>query len=150
MRLAIKKAKENLVSTEGGPFGACIVKDDEVLAVEKNKVLKEDATSHAEMNAIRAASKKIGSFDLKGTVIYSTTEPCCMCFSAIHWARIDSLVFGTQIEDAAVIGFNEMKIDNEKLKSMGRCKVNIYPGFLVQECKNLFQAWDKSPNKKLY
>lgn len=150
MKLAIEKAKENLIKQDGGPFGACIVRGKEVLAVEKNKVLKEDATSHAEINAIRAASKKIENFNLEGSVIYSTTEPCPMCFSAIYWARIGALVYGTKIEDAAASGFNELSISNDKLNEAAEFRVEIYPGFLAEECKKLFFFWDKLPHKRFY
>ena len=92
MRLAIQEARKNLKLTEGGPFGACIVKNGSVLAVARNTVLKNDATCHAEMNAIRIASGKTETFDLSGSVIYSTSEPCLMCFGALHWARIGPIV----------------------------------------------------------
>ncbi|MFH1857036.1 MAG: nucleoside deaminase [Candidatus Omnitrophota bacterium] len=151
MRLAIKKARENIKHPDdGGPFGACIIKDGKVLASAKNTVLKKDATCHAEINAIRAAARKTGSFDLSGSVIYSTTEPCPMCFCAIHWARIGLIVFGTNINDAAKTGFNEMKISNIRLKTLGKSKIKISPGFLLKECRELFDDWCKLPNKKLY
>jgi len=91
MLLAIAKARKNFKSLAGGPFGACIVRHGKLLSVARNTVLKEDATCHAEINAIRQASKKLKSFDLSGCVVYSTTEPCPMCFSAIHWARMTQL-----------------------------------------------------------
>ena len=91
MRKAIAEARKNLLRPQGGPFGACIVKDGRVLAAARNTVLKDDATSHAEVNAIRLASRKLGTFDLTGCEIYSTTEPCPMCFGAIHWARIGTV-----------------------------------------------------------
>ncbi len=84
MRMAIREARKNLKKMDGGPFGACIVRGGRILAVSRNMVLKNDATCHAEMNAIRIASKKVKGFDLSGCTIYSTTEPCPMCFSAIH------------------------------------------------------------------
>jgi guanine deaminase len=150
MRLAIKKAEENLKKMSGGPFGACIVKGGKVFAVAHNTVLKHDATCHAEINAIRIASRKAGSFDLSGAIIYSTTEPCPMCFCAIHWARIGLVVYGTSIKDAGKIGFNEMKIGNARLKTLGKCKVDITSGFMLKECRKLFKDWSALPNRKLY
>lgn len=150
MLLAIKKARENLKKMNGGPFGACIVRKGRILAVANNTVLKQDATCHAEINAIRLASKKINNFDLSGSVIYSTTEPCPMCFCAIHWARIDLVIYGTGIKDATKIGFNEMKIGNARLKKLGKCKVRIVPRFLLNECRRLFKDWQALPGKKLY
>ena len=150
MLMAVKKARQNLKKMRGGPFGACIVKNGRVLAVAHNTVLTQDATCHAEVNAIRIASRKIGSFDLSGSIIYSTTEPCPMCFCAIHWARIDVVVYGTSISDADLIGFNEMKINNKRLKVLGKSGVKIYPGFQLKECRRLFRDWSALPNKKLY
>ncbi|MDD8016577.1 MAG: nucleoside deaminase, partial [Acidobacteriota bacterium] len=88
MRLALREARKNLRTLAGGPFGACIVKDGRVVATARNTVLKNDSTAHAEVNAIRKACRKLDTFDLSGCEIYSTAEPCPMCFSAIHWARI--------------------------------------------------------------
>ncbi|MBI4982828.1 MAG: nucleoside deaminase [Candidatus Omnitrophica bacterium] len=150
MELAISEAKKNLKSMHGGPFGACIVKDDKVIALAHNTVLKNDATCHAEINAIRIASKKIKSFDLTGCIIYSTTEPCPMCFSAIHWARIDTIVFGTTIQDAQRIGFNELKISSAMLKLLGKSKVKLAKSKLLKECRQLFSGWNVLPERKIY
>ena len=92
MCLALREAQKNLSDMRGGPFGACIVKGNKVIAISRNTVLKQDATCHAETNAIRKASKKLRTYDLSGCWIYSTTEPCPMCFSAIHWSKINVLV----------------------------------------------------------
>lgn len=150
MRMAIKEAGKNLKKIEGGPFGACIVKKGKVLAVAKNTVLRGDATSHAEVNAIRIASKKLKSFDLSGCQIYSTTEPCPMCFSAIHWAKIDMIVFGTSVADAIKLGFNELKITNNKMKTLGKSRVKIFPEFMYKECKQLYKEWNALESKVLY
>jgi tRNA(Arg) A34 adenosine deaminase TadA len=150
MKLAIREARKNLKSMQGGPFGACIVRGRRILALARNTVLKEDATCHAEINAIRIASKKIKNFDLSGCVIYSTTEPCPMCFSAIHWARIDVVVYGTRIKDAQHIGFNELKITSSLLKSLGKTKVRLVRSSLLGECRKLLQDWADLANRKLY
>ncbi|MFA5430970.1 MAG: nucleoside deaminase [Candidatus Omnitrophota bacterium] len=150
MKLAISEARKNIKSMTGGPFGACIVKNGRVIAVARNSVLKNDATCHAEINAIRAASKKLGKYDLSGCVIYSTTEPCPMCFSAIHWARIKTIIFGTRTSDAKKIGFNELNIPAAKLASMGKLKIKITGGVLLDECRELFCDWAARKNKKLY
>lgn len=150
MRLAIKEAGKNLRSMHGGPFGSCIVKNGKILAVCRNTVLKYDATCHAEINAIRHASRKIRSFDLSGAVLYSTTEPCPMCFSAIHWAGIKTVVYGTTIHDAARSGFRELMIRNTTLRSLGKCSITIHAGCMAKECKNLFKTWDALANKRVY
>lgn len=150
MRLAIKEAGKNFNTLSGGPFGACVVRDGNILSVARNSVLKSDATCHAEMNAIRKASRKIGSFDLSGCVVYSTTEPCPMCFSAIHWSRIKAIVYGTSIKVAARIGFNELNISNDKMRFFGKTEIKIVSGFLLEECSALLREWDKMEDKKLY
>jgi len=150
MRLAIREAEKNLKKMDGGPFGACIVKGPRVVAVARNTVLIQDATCHAEINAIRIASAELKTYDLSGCVIYSTTEPCPMCFSAIHWARIDAIVYGTDIEDARGIGFNELSISNEQLKSLGVSNIGITPGFLKEECEELFNKWNRLKEKVVY
>lgn len=150
MRLSIKEAARNLRKPDGGPFGACIVKGNKILAIARNKVLVSDATAHAEINAIRAASKKLGSFDLSGSTIYSTTEPCPMCFSAIHWARIERIVYGSTIVDAQKIGFNELSIASKQMKALGKSRIKIIPEFLRDECLRLFRDWEKLKGRVLY
>jgi tRNA(Arg) A34 adenosine deaminase TadA len=135
---------------EGGPFGACIVKDGQVLAVARNTVLKSDASSHAEINAIRSASRRIKNFDLSGCVIYSTTEPCPMCFSAIHWAKIEVVIYGTAISEAKKIGFNELSISCRMMKKEGSSKVKLFSGYLKRECLRLLRDWGTLENKILY
>jgi guanine deaminase len=151
MRLALREALDQLPAIDGGPFGACIVQGEEILAVAHNTVLKEnDPTCHAEITAIRLASRRLGTYDLSGAAIYSTTEPCPMCFAAIHWARIAHLVYGTAIADVAALGFNELTIGNEQLRVAGRSPVSIYPGFLVEECRDLLQQWLATPGQRIY
>lgn len=151
MRLALAEARKNLKGlTTGGPFGACLVKNGRVLAVARNTVLKNDATCHAEINAIRLASRKLKTFDLSGCVIYSTTEPCPMCFSAIHWARIEKIVYGTTTRDAARLGFFELRISDAMLKRLGKAKVILKRSTLGLECKKLFLDWQALPKKSFY
>jgi len=151
MRLAIKEALDHLAAIEGGPFGACLVRGEEVLAVAHNTVLKEnDPSCHAEVNAIRLASRRLGTYDLSGCSIYSTTEPCPMCYAAIHWARLDHLVYGTPIAAVAALGFHELTISNEQMKAMGQSPVVIFPNFLEPECRNLLQQWLATPGRRIY
>ena len=97
MKLALCSAQWGIKRSAGGPFGAVIVYKGRALSVAHNTVLKKnDPTCHAEINAIREASRKLKTFDLRHCVIYSTTEPCPMCFAAIHWARIPLVVYGRE------------------------------------------------------
>ena len=151
MRLALKEARDHLAALEGGPFGACLVKGDEVLALAHNTVLLEnDPTCHAEINAIRLACRRLGSYELSGAAIYSTTEPCPMCFAAIHWAKIGHLVYGTPIAAVAALGFNELTLTNEQMKAAGQSPVIIHPQFLVAEGRELLQQWLAVPGHRVY
>ena len=111
MKMAIDEAYRGMRADDGGPFGAVIVKDGEVIAIGHNQVVKtNDPTAHAEIVAIRIATKKLGRFDLSDCEIYSSCEPCPMCFSAIHWAKMKSLYYGATRTDAADIGFDDQYI----------------------------------------
>lgn len=150
MRLAIEKAREGIHSGQT-PFGACIVKNGEVISCVHNIVLNStDITAHAEINAIRQACRRLNTIDLSGCSIYSTCEPCPMCFSACHWARISKVVFGASIEDAHDSGFNELHIPNKTLKELGESKIEIIADFLRDECLSVFHEWEELPNKKVY
>ncbi|MBD3264045.1 MAG: nucleoside deaminase [Candidatus Omnitrophica bacterium] len=150
MLAAIKEAGRSLKAIDGGPFGACIVKEGKIIARGRNRVLKKDATCHAEIEAIRRASKLLGTFDLSGCEVYSTTEPCPMCFSALHWARVDKVIFGTSIKEAKRAGFNELPISCKEMKRLGRAKIKIKAGFMLGECESLFERWRKLKNRKTY
>jgi guanine deaminase len=151
MRRAIDEALEHLSAMDGGPFGACLVRGDEVLAVAHNTVLRDlDPTCHAETTAIRLAALKLQSYDLSGCEIYSTTEPCPMCFAAIHWARIGRLIYGTAIIEVAQLGFNELTLSNRQMQALGRSPVAIYPGFLADECRQLLAEWVRTPGRQVY
>ncbi|MDD5227156.1 MAG: nucleoside deaminase, partial [Candidatus Omnitrophica bacterium] len=135
MKLAIRSAREGIKRSEGGPFGAVIVRGNQRIAVAHNTVLKDhDATCHAEVNAIRLASRKLKRFDLSDCVIYSTNEPCPMCFSAIHWARIAKVFFGTKIADVKKRGFHELSVSSGKMKREGHSPVFLRAGFMKKEC----------------
>ncbi|MBI4711391.1 MAG: nucleoside deaminase [Candidatus Omnitrophica bacterium] len=151
MELAIRSAREGSKRSEGGPFGAVIVRGNQRIAVAHNTVLKDrDATCHAEIHAIRSASRKLKRFDLSDCVIYSTTEPCPMCFSAIHWARIAKVFFGTSIVDVQKRGFHELSISSRKMKSEGKSPVFLKAGFMKKECLALLADWDQKEDKKVY
>jgi len=149
MELAIAIAEKGIVKGNS-PFGCCIVKNNKVLAVAHNTVLtKKDATDHAEINAIRIACRKLKNYELRGCVIYSTTEPCPMCFAAIHWAKADAIVFGTTILDVKKLGFKELTISDMEMERKGGSRVKIVGGFMRKECLALLADW-KSGNGKTY
>lgn len=109
MMMAIERARETMNKNFGGPFGAAIVDaNGEIVLVSSNSVLRDnDPTAHAEVNAIREACKKLGTYDLSGYVLYATGHPCPMCMSAIIWANIKKVYFGCTPEDAEKIGFRD-------------------------------------------
>ena len=147
MRKAIAVAKRG-VDKGQTPFGAVIVKNDKVIVAAHNVVWKtKDITAHAEITAIRVACKKLKTVDLSGCAIYSTTEPCPMCFSAIHWARVDKIVYGASIADAANAGFNELSISNFEMKKRGKSRVVIKVGVLKRENRGLFEYWKQKGGK---
>lgn len=131
----------------GGPFGACIVKDGEIIATASNTVLRDnDPTAHAEINAIRAACQKLGTYDLKGCVLYTTAYPCPMCLSAIIWANIDTVYYGCTAQDAEEIGFRD-KMIYEYLNGELPDLVSITQ-LNRQECLQLFDKYKQ--NGKIY
>lgn len=150
MLIAIKKASLGIKQGQS-PFGACIVKGKRIIACEHNSVWEDtDITCHAEVLAIRKACKKLKTIDLSGCIIYSTCEPCPMCFSACHWAKISKIVYGTKIQDAKKAGFSELAISNEQMKKIGKSCVQITDNFMRKENLELFKLWSKSKNKKVY
>ena len=149
MRLAINAGVEN-VSSGGGPFGAVIVKDGEVVAVGANRVTpNNDPTAHAEVCAIRKACEKLGTFDLEGCEIYSSCEPCPMCLGAIYWARISKLYYGCNQKDADEAGFSDEFIYKELAldESERSLKTEV---LLPEEAKAVFEAWKNKEDRVEY
>lgn len=108
LKEAIALAQKNAASAEGGPFGAVIVFDGKIIASASNTVTVDfDPTAHAEVNAIRAAARILGNFNLTGCVLYTSCEPCPMCLSAAYWAHVDRIVYAANRGDAANAGFDD-------------------------------------------
>lgn len=150
MRLAIDKAREGVFAGQS-PFGACIVKEGRAITCVHNNVWKTmDITGHAEIHAIRDACLKLNTVDLSGCQIYSTCEPCPMCFAACHWARINHIIFGAGIADAQAAGFNELDISCEEMKKLGNSPVIITGDFLRKENLELFHLWSREGKRMVY
>lgn len=147
MKLAIDEAKKGISNSEGGPFGAVIVKDGKVIGQGHNQVVKNnDPTCHGEMMAIRDACKNISSFDLAGSTIYTTGYPCPMCMGAILWANINKVYYGCNTTDTEEIGFRDKvfyEFTEEKKKEM-----------IIEldrkECKELYLEYVNIPSKTNY
>lgn len=149
MREAIRLSRES-VKNGGGPFGAVIVKDGEIIAAASNKVTQDnDPTAHAEVSAIREAAKKLNTFNLSGCEIYSSCEPCPMCLGAVYWAHLDKLYFANTKQDAKDIGFDDSFIYEEiDLPYEKRTIPNIQ--ILRDEAIEAFKDWEAKEDKTEY
>ncbi|UNC93294.1 nucleoside deaminase [Candidatus Contubernalis alkaliaceticus] len=150
MKAAYNEALENIKGHEGGPFGAVIVKDGEIIAAANNQVLAtNDPTMHAEIAAIRIATQKLGRFSLDDCSIYATCEPCPMCMAAIIWARIPKLYYGTDRKDAEAIGFADNYIYDfiTGVAAEKRISVEVLDRY---KCIELFDKWMKKEDKEMY
>lgn len=150
MHRAIALATENVRSGRGGPFGAVIVRDGNIIAEAANTVTAtNDPTAHAEVNAIRLACAKLGSFRLEGCEIYTSCEPCPMCLAAIYWARIGAICYGNTTAEAARIGFDDARLYRE-LASPREARAIPSRRLLAEEALESFHAWRDSPAKIEY
>jgi len=142
MRKAIRLSEHNIEYGLGGPFGAVVVKDGEVIAESANTVVPEnDPTAHAEVSAIRLACKKLNTYDLSGCVIYTSCEPCPMCLGAIYWARIDKIYYANTKADAAAIGFDDHFIYDEIACEMSVRRLPFVQ-LLRDEAQSAFKRWN--------
>lgn len=149
MREAIRLSIEN-VKNGGGPFGAVIVKDDQIIATGTNRVTaNHDPTAHAEVSAIREACRRLDTFDLGGCEIYTSCEPCPMCLGAIYWARISRLVYAASKDDAARAGFDDAFIYRElALDPAGRSLPSAR--LLADEGHEPFERWMEKTDRCEY
>lgn len=150
MRNCIEEAKRGVVFNEGGPFGAVIIRDGEIIAAAHNTVIKtNDPTAHAEVNAIRIASNKLGRFDLSDCILYTSAEPCPMCLSAIMWAGIKKIYYGCKAEDAENIGFADKFIYDYIRGNNDGSSLQLQE-FLREECLEAFKLWQEKEDKVPY
>jgi tRNA(Arg) A34 adenosine deaminase TadA len=147
MRRAIALATENVRSNSGGPFGAVIVRDGKIVGEGVNTVTAtNDATAHAEVNAIRNACRNLNTFNLTGCDLYTSCEPCPMCWTASFWAHIKVIYYGNRAEDAARINFADAFLYQQL--TLPRAQRFISERELLrEEAWESFQAWADSPNK---
>ena len=148
MKIAIDEAKDGILNHDGGPFGAVIVRDGEVIASGHNRVLSSnDSTCHGEIDAIRKAESKLGTYDLSGCELYTTGEPCPMCLAAILWANIEKVYYGCRLSDNKEIGFRDAEFD----KMMGG-RSNVPEGFMEEKdrdlCLSIFEEYKKMGAKR--
>lgn len=147
MARAIALSIENVRSGRGGPFAALVVEDGKVLAEAVNCVtVSNDPTAHAEVTAIRAACGAAGKFDLSGSVMYATCEPCPMCLGAIYWARLDRVYFANTATDATNAGFDDASIYRELVRPIADRKIPMIP-LMRAEALEAFRAWEAQREK---
>ena len=149
MKKAIELSVEN-VKKNGGPFSTIIVKNEKIIAEGSNKVtLTNDPTAHGEIVAIREACKKLNNFNLSGSELYSTCEPCPMCLSAIYWARIDKIYYANTRKDAQKIDFDDSLIYSDFQKTIDKRKIPMIQ-MMRNEALKAFELWDKKTDKVKY
>ncbi len=151
MRQAIAQARAGIAAGQS-PFGCVIVQADTLLAAGHNQVWASgDPTAHAEVCAIRtAAATGRGAALPSGCCLYSTCEPCPMCMAAIHWARVERVVYGAAIADAAAAGFHELQLSAAELVRLGGSPVRLEAGCLAAECRALFAEWKAAGRARAY
>ncbi|MBI4405887.1 MAG: nucleoside deaminase [Deltaproteobacteria bacterium] len=150
MQLAMEAAKQGIAQGQS-PFGAAVVLRGELICTAHNTVWQQlDPTAHAEINAIRLASKILRTIDFSGATMYTTCEPCPMCLAAIHWARFDRVVYGATISDAAASGFNELRLSAKDMVSLGGSRLSVEMAGDRAACVELFALWASDPQRKTY
>ena len=150
MRRAIELARKGMLAGEGGPFGAVIVRDGQIVGEGWNRVLAtNDPTAHGEVVAIRDACAKARSFSLAGCEIYTTGQPCPMCLGAIHWARIKRIYYGFSLEDAASIGFDDLEFYSELALPPEERSIPSLQAH-ADEARSLLGEYTAIPNRKDY
>ena len=146
----MEKAIENSNNSDGGPFGAVIVKDNNIVSNGNNKVtVDNDPTAHAEIVAIRNACKSLNTFNLSDCVLYTSCEPCPMCLSAIYWSRIPTVYYANTRKDAASIGFDDQKIYDEISKNINDREVKMIK-IENQNAYKTFENWKNNTEKIHY
>lgn len=150
MRMAIRMMREaGVVKKTGGPFGAVIVRDGQILAVAGNSVVKDnDPSAHAEVNAIREACRKLGTYDLSGAVLYTSCECCPMCYSAAYWARISKIYYAASWKDYYDI-FDDSKISNDIAKLYPQ-RLLVPEQILNKEAQKVWKEFRELPDGARY
>ena len=150
MKIANDLAKDNLITNDGGPFGAVVVKDNQVVGKGSNHVLKNnDPTAHAEIMAIRDACKNLNTYDLSNCILYTSCFPCPMCMSATIWSNIKVVYYGNTKEDAANIGFRDDFI-YDYLKDMSNNSILNIIQLNREETIKTFKEFQCKEDKTIY
>lgn len=150
IEMAVALSRQGMEAGNGGPFGAIVVKDNQIVGKGYNSVpAKNDPTAHAEIEAIRDACRHLGAFQLGGCEIYTSCEPCPMCLGAIYWARVDKVYYANTRADAAHAGFDDSLIYQEIALPPGRRKIPVIR-MAAPGAQQVFEDWKKKENKTTY
>ena len=150
MQKALEQARRSIAACQS-PFGAVIVRGDEMVAAGHNEVwLRCDPTAHAEITCIQRAAQALGTIRLAGCRMYTTCEPCPMCASAIHWAKLDAVYHGAAIADAARAGFAELRLPTAEVYRIGQSRVQAVGGICAAQCAALFAEWADGASARAY
>ena len=150
MQRAIALATENVLSGAGGPFGAVVVRNGQIIATGVNLVTStNDPTAHAEIMAIRAACKELGDFRLAGCVVYTSCEPCPMCLAALYWSRCDAIFYGNSAADASAAGFDDSLLYAEVSRPIDQRRIPM-KRLLANQAMESFNTWRARVDKIEY
>ena len=150
MQRAIALATENVLSGAGGPFGAVVVRNGQIIATGVNLVTStNDPTAHAEVVAIRAACKALGDFRLAGCVVYTSCEPCPMCLAALYWSRCDAIFYGNSAADASAAGFDDSLLYAEVSRPIDQRRIPM-KRLLANQAMESFNTWRARVDKIEY
>ncbi len=150
MLRVIQKAKEGMQTNQGGPFGAAVVKGDELISLANNQVTSTfDPTAHAEVVAIRLACERLQTFSLAGCELYTSCEPCPMCLAAAYWARIDRIYFAATRADAKNAGFDDEFFYEQICLPLEKRHIPMV-ALLREEAVSVFELWNSKSDKVIY
>lgn len=150
MRRAIELSRRGMEAGDGGPFGAVVVRGEEIVGEGWNRVIAgKDPTAHAELEAIRTACKRLDRFALTGCELFASAQPCPMCFGAVYWARLDRIYYANSVDDAAAIGFDDRFIYEQLRLPFDRRKVPE-GRLLGEEARKVFTDYAARPHRVPY
>ena len=150
MRAAIRLSRAKMRANRGGPFGAVVVRNGEIIARGWNRVTStNDPTAHAEVTAIRATCRKLKTFQLSDCELYTSCEPCPMCLAAIYWARFKNVYYANTRQDAAKVQFDDEWIYHEVAQPLAQRKIPMHQ-LLRDEALEVFAEWQAKPDKVRY
>lgn len=150
LREAVRLSRDKMDAGEGGPFGAVVVKDGQIIGRGWNRVTSaNDPTAHAEVEAIRNACTALGTFSLEGCELYASCEPCPMCLAATYWARLDALYFAATRNDAADAGFDDALL-YEEIPKPWDARTLFTETDLRPEAQSVFDAWKQKTDRTPY